>query len=217
MRIMIADDHEIVREGLKQLINGQKDMEVVGEAQDGLETLAKVRKFRPDVLLLDITMPRLNGLEAICLIKESMPDLPIVIFSIHRKEAFVHRALAAGVLGYILKASPSVEVLDALRAARRGKYYLSSEINAEVINIYLSRENSAPTGGYDLLTEREQQVFRLMVEGDSTKQIAELLCISPKTVEKHRANLMKKLGVNDLVGLIKYAIKINIIDPDHWD
>lgn len=217
MKIMIADDHEIVREGLKQLINGQKDMEFAGEAQDGLETLAKVKKLRPDVLLLDITMPRLNGLEAVCLIKEFMPDLPVVIFSIHRKEAFVHRALAAGVRGYILKASPGAEVLDAIRAAHRGEYYLSSEINAEVINIYLSRKNSAPTGGYDLLTEREQQVFRLMVEGGSTKQIAELLCVSPKTVEKHRANLMKKLGINDLVGLIKYAIKINIIDPAHWD
>ncbi len=217
MKIMIADDHEIVREGLKQLINGQEDMKVVGDAQDGLETLAKVRKLRPDVLLLDIAMPRLNGLEAIYLIKESMPDLPIVIFSIHRKEVFVHRALAAGALGYILKASPSTEVLDALRAAHRGKYYLSSEISAEVINIYLARKKSKPTGGYDLLTEREQQVFRLMVEGGSTKQIAELLCVSPKTVEKHRANLMKKLGINDLVGLIKYAIKINIIDPAHWD
>ncbi len=217
MEIMIADDHEIVREGLKQLINGQEDMKVVGDAQDGLEILAKVKKLRPDVLLLDIAMPRLNGLEAICLIKESMPDLPIVIFSIHRKEVFVHRALAAGALGYILKASPSTEVLDALRAAHCGKYYLSSEISAEVINIYLASKNSTPKGGYDLLTEREQQVFRLMVEGGSTKQIAELLCVSPKTVEKHRANLMKKLGINDLVGLIKYAIKINIIDPDHWD
>ena len=218
MKIMISDDHEIVREGLKQLLNCQEDMEVVGEAQDGRDTIAKVKSLRPDVLLLDITMPHLNGLETLWMIKEAMPDLSIVVFSMHKKEAYVRQALAAGALGYVLKASPSTEVLAAIRAAYRGEYFLNHKINAEVINTYLkNRKTSPPTCDYDLLSEREQQVFRLMVEGNTTKQIADLLFVSPKTVEKHRANLMKKLCVRDLVEMIKYAIKINIIDPEHWD
>lgn len=218
MKILISDDHEIVREGLKQLINRQEDMEVVDESQDGRDTLAKVKSLHPDVLILDITMPHLNGLETLCLIKEAIPDLRVVVFSMHKKEAYARQALASGALGYVLKASPSTEILKAIRAAYRGEYFLSNEINAEVISGYLeARKKAPPDTGYDLLSEREQQVFRLMVEGNSTKQIADILCVSPKTVEKHRANLMKKLGVNDLVAMVKYAIKINIIDPEHWD
>ena len=217
MKILISDDHEIVREGLKQLISAQKDMEVVGEACDGQETLAKAKSLRPDVLLLDITMPRLNGLETLCLLKETLPDLRVVVFSMHKKEAYVRQALAAGALGYVVKASPSTEVLTAIRAAYRGKYFLSHDINAEVISVYLeTRKAAPPSSGYGSLSEREQQVFRLMVEGNTTKKIAALLFVSPKTVEKHRANLMKKLGLSDLVDMIKYAIKINIIDPEHW-
>lgn len=217
MKILISDDHEIVRDGLKQLLSAQKDMEVAGEACDGQDTLAKAKSLRPDVLLLDITMPRLNGLETLCLLKDALPDLRIVVFSMHKKEAYVRQALAAGALGYVVKASPSAEVLAAIRAAYRGKYFLSHEINAEVIHAYLETQKTAPpSSGYSSLSEREQQVFRLMVEGNTTKQIADLLFVSPKTVEKHRANLMKKLGVRDLVDMIKYAIKINIIDPEHW-
>jgi DNA-binding NarL/FixJ family response regulator len=217
MKILISDDHEIVRQGLKQLIDAQEDMGVVGEARDGRETMAKARSLRPDVLLLDITMPRLNGLETLCLLNETLPDLRVVVFSMHRKDAYVRQALAAGALGYVIKASPSTEVLAAIRAVYRGEYFLSHEINAEVISSYLeTRKTETPSTGYDALSEREQQVFRLMVEGNSTKQIAGLLFVSPKTVEKHRANLMKKLGVRDLVDMIKYAIKINIIDPEHW-
>ena len=217
MKVLISDDHEIVREGLKQLISAQEDMDVVGEARDGKETLAQAKSLRPDVLLLDITMPRLNGLETLCLLKEALPDLYVIVFSMHRKEAYVRQALAAGALGYVVKASPSTEVLSAIRAVFRGEYFLSHEINAEVISTYLeTRKTVPPSSGYDSLSEREQQVFRLMVEGNTTKQIAELLFVSPKTVEKHRANLMKKLGLSDLVDMIKYAIKINIIDPEHW-
>jgi two-component system response regulator NreC len=218
MKIMIADDHQIVREGLKQLLNAQQDMEVVGEAQDGRETILKAKSLRPDVLLLDVTMPKLNGLEAIGLIKEAVPDVRIVVFSMHKKEAYARQALAAGALGYVLKASPSSEILAAIRAVYSREYFLSHEINAEVIGAYLEdRKASSPVHRYDLLSEREQQVFRLIVEGNSTKEIADILCVSPKTVEKHRSNFMKKLGVNDLVGMVKYAIKINIIDPKNWE
>lgn len=218
MRILIADDHAIVREGLRQLLNSQRDMEVAGEAQDGREALEKAKLLRPDVTILDIAMPGLSGLEAVRLIKEAVPGTQIVVLSMHEKEAYVHQVFASGALAYVLKASPSTDVLEAIRAAHRGEYFLSSKIRAEVIGRYLeSRKEQPAVRGYDLLSEREQQVFRLMVEGNSTNQIADVLCVSPKTVEKHRGNVMNKLGIHDLVALVKYAIKIGIIDPELWE
>ena len=218
MRILVADDHAIVREGLRQLLNNQPDMEVVGEAEDGREAIEKAKSLRPDVTVLDIAMPRLSGLEAVRLIKEAVPNTQIVVLSMHKKEAYVHQVLASGALGYVLKASPSSDVLEAIRAVYRGEYFLSSKIRAEVIGTYLeSRREKPAVRGYDLLSDREQQVFRLIVEGNSTNQIADVLCVSPKTVEKHRANVMKKLGVHDLVAMVKYAIKIGIIDPELWE
>jgi two-component system response regulator NreC len=133
----------------------------------------------------------------------------------YEKEAYVHQALDAGALGYVLKASPSTEVLEAIRAARRGEYFLSSKINAEVISAYLkSRKEKPAVRGYDLLSEREQQVFRLMVEGNSTNQIADILCVSPKTVEKHRSSVINKLDIHSPMKMVQYAIKLGIIDPD---
>jgi two-component system response regulator NreC len=218
MRILIADDHAIVREGLKQLLNSQRDMEVAGEAQDGREALEKAKSLRPDVTILDIAMPGLSGLEAVRLVKEAVPHTQIVVLSMHEKEAYVHQAFASGALAYVLKASPSTDVLEAIRTAHRGEYFLSSKIKAEVIGRYLeSRKEKPAVRGYDLLSEREQQVFRLMVEGNSTNQIADVLCVSPKTVEKHRGNVMNKLDIHDLVALVKYAIKIGIIDPELWE
>jgi len=218
MRVLVADDHAIVREGLRQLLNSQRDMEVVGEAEDGREALEKAKSLRPDVTLLDIAMPRLSGLEAVRLIKEAVPNIQIVVLSMHKKEAYVHQVLDAGALGYVLKASPSSDVLEAIRTVYRGEYFLSSKIRAEVIGTYLkSRREKPAVRGYDLLSEREQQVFRLIVEGNSTNQIADVLCVSPKTVEKHRANVMKKLAIHDVVAMVKYAIKIGIIDPELWE
>lgn len=218
MKILVADDHAVVRAGLKQLLNSQPDMEVVGEAIDGREALKKAKSIRPDVTLLDIAMPGLSGLEAIRLIKEAVPSSAIVVFSMHEKEAYVHQAFASGALAYVLKASPSSDVLEGIRAANRGEYFLSSKMRAEVIGRYLeSRKEKPAVRGYDLLSDREQQVFRLMVEGNSTNQIADDLCVSPKTVEKHRGNVMNKLGIHDLVALVKYAIKIGIIHPELWE
>lgn len=218
MKILVADDHAVVRAGLKQLLNSQPDMEVVGEAIDGREALEKAKSIRPDVTLIDIAMPGLSGLAAVRLIKEAVPSSAIVVFSMHEKEAYVHQAFASGALAYVLKASPSSDVLEGIRAANRGEYFLSSKMRAEVIGRYLeSRKEKPAVRGYDLLSDREQQVFRLMVEGNSTKQIADVLCVSPKTVEKHRGNVMNKLGIHDLVALVKYAIKIGIIDPELWE
>ena len=216
--VLIADDHSVVREGVRQLINQEPDMEVVGEAADGLEALEAVRQHRPRVVILDIAMPRVSGVEAVSLIKETAPDTEVVVLSMHSKESMIHRVLESGALGYVLKASPVSNVIDAVRAANKGEYFLSSKIKAEVIGAYVSgRRERPPVKGYDLLSEREQQVFRVLAEGNTTQQIADLLSVSPKTVEKHRSNIMRKLGLKDRLELVKLAIKIGIIDPELWD
>jgi len=217
VKILLADDHTIVREGLKRLLDGEPDMTVVGEAADGIEALEKAKSLHPDVVLLDVAMPRLSGLEAVHLIQDAVPDIKIVVLSMHKREAYVHQVFASGALAYVLKASPSEEILEAIRTAYRGEYFLSSKIRSDVIGVYLqSRKERPVVRGYDLLSEREQQVFRLVVEGNSTDTIADILCISPKTVEKHRASVMKKLDIHDVLGLIKYAVKIGIVDPELW-
>ena len=218
IRVLIVDDHAVVRQGLRHILQEQKDVEVRGEAEDGLGALKKIRELKPDIVLLDIAMPRLNGLDAVRLIKEKYPRTQIVVLSMHKKEAYVHEALSSGALGYVLKSSPSSDVLAAIQAVFRGEFYLSPKIGAEVIQSYLeSRGEKNPASAYDLLSDREQQVFRLLVEGTSTKEAAQILGVSPKTAEKHRANIMKKLGIHDLVGLVKYAVKVGVVDPEMWE
>lgn len=218
IKVMIADDHEVVREGLRKLLEEQADMEVVGEAQDGMQIVKKVKSIAPDVALIDIAMPQLSGLEAVRLIKEAAPGTQVVLLSMHEKDAYVHQALSSGALGYVLKASPTSDVLEAIRTAHRGEYFLSSKINTQIISTYLKNQKETTTlRGYDLLSEREQQVFRLLVEGRSTSEIADVLYISSKTVEKHRANIMKKLDIHNMVAMVKYAIKIGIIGPELWE
>ncbi|OGQ97754.1 MAG: hypothetical protein A2521_02310 [Deltaproteobacteria bacterium RIFOXYD12_FULL_57_12] len=218
IRIVIADDHAVVREGLKELLNNQSDLEVIGEAEDGQRALEIAKRLKPDVLLLDIAMPVLNGLEVVRLLKEAEPRVQIVILSMFLKEAYVYQALSAGVLGYMLKTASGAEVIKAVRAAACNKFYLSPEINHEVIRKYLEKGSAAPSDNarYNLLSDREQQIFRLVVEGNSTRRIAEMLYLSPKTVEKHRANISKKLGMNDPLAMMRYAIKIGVIDPELW-
>ncbi len=218
IRVLISDDHAIVREGLRKLLAEQSDMTVVGEATDGLQTVKKVKTTTPDVALVDIAMPHLSGLEAVSLIKEAAPATEVVLLSMHKKDAYVHQALAYGALGYVLKASHTTDVLEAIRAAHRGEYYLSSKINSQLIGSFLkSRKEKTAVSGYNLLSEREQQVFRLLVEGRGTVETADILCISSKTVEKHRANIMKKLDIHNMVEMVKYAIKIGVIGPELWD
>ena len=216
--MLIADDHAIVRNGLRKLLEEQADMNVVGEATDGLQTVKKVKSLNPDVALIDIAMPRLSGLEATSIIKESLPKVQVVMLSMHEKDAYVDRALAAGALGYVLKASPTSDVLEAIRSVHEGKYFLSSKINDQIIYTYLKNQKVKPDiTGYNLLSEREQQVFRLLVEGRETSETADILCISLKTVKKHRANIMKKLNIHNMVELVKYAVKIGIVGPELWE
>ena len=218
IKILIVDDHAIVRDGMRQLIASQADMVLIGEASDGAEALRKVRAVKPEVVLLDIAMPGMTGLETVRLIKDADPAIEVVILSMHSKESYVHQALSAGALGYVLKASPSKDILNAIRAARNSEYFLSSKIRAGVIDAYLQSKKKAPVvRGYDLLTEREQQVFRMVVEGNTTKEIADILCVSGKTIEKHRTSVTNKLGVHGRLDLLKYAIKIGVVDPDLWE
>jgi two-component system response regulator NreC len=218
IKILIADDHAIVREGLRKLLEEQPDMVVVGEAEDGLKALRKVKSTRPDVALIDIAMPNLNGLEAVGLIKEAAPETKIILLSMHKKDAYVHQALEAGARGYVLKASHTSDVLEAIKSVYRGEYFLSSKINTELIGNFLQSRREKPVkSNYDLLSEREQQVFRLLVEGRTTAEIADVLCISSKTVEKHRANTMRKLDIHNMVEMVKFAIKIGIVGPELWE
>lgn len=214
-RVLLADDHDVVRLGIRQIIEAQSDMEVVGEAANGREAIARARVLQPDVILLDLSMPELSGLEAVHLLKEASPTTKVVVFSMHDREAYIRQVLEAGALGYVLKASQGANLLEAIRAARRGEFYLCPKIRADVVDGYLKRGEKPPrVRGYDLLSEREQQVFRLLVQGSSTAAAADLLHLSAKTVEKHRANIMKKLDIHDIVGLVRYAVRIGVLDPE---
>ena len=220
LRIAIADDHSIVRTGVRQLLEAQPHMEVVAEAPNGPLLLKQVKQLRPDVVVVDISMPKLSGLEMIPLIRDACKETQVVILTMYKKEAYAYQALSVGAMGYVLKTAPSEELLEAIELASVGRYFLSPEINAEVIQSYLNKDEAPirqqAISKYDLLSEREQQVFRLVIEGNSTRQIAEILCVSPKTAEKHRSNIIKKLGIHEPMAMLKYAVKIGIAKPEIW-
>jgi DNA-binding NarL/FixJ family response regulator len=218
IRVLVVDDHAIIRDGLRELLKGQSDIEVVGYAQEGQEALEKARSLRPDVMLLDIAMPGMNGLAVSSLMKETSPETRIIIFTMYKKEAYVQQAIQAGASGYVLKTSPSEEIIVAIRNVFAGKQFLSPDVKDELVDRYLRQQTFKPKPtGYNSLSEREQRVFIMMIEGKSTKEMAEILCLSPKTLEKYRSSVMKKLHVRNLAEMTKYAIRAGILDAELFD
>lgn len=220
IRVAVADDHSILREGLCLLLKKQDFIEVVAEASDGNQALEVTRQHRPDVLLMDIAMPGINGLEAIELVRGISPETRIVILSRYEKDAYVHQALDAGAVGYVIKGADSRELIEAIKRAAEGKYYLSSQVQADVIHSYVRnhrKEQPKPRDSYNQLSDREKQVFTLIIEGNTSSKIADILCISSKTVDKHRASISHKIGIDNPVKMVQYAIRNGLVDPSIWD
>ena len=217
IKVFLVDDHPVVRVGLSEALSTLPDMNVVGVSASGEEALGMIPEAQPDVVLLDLKMPGLNGIETTRLIKADNPEVHIVIFSMHDEESFLNQAFQAGAIGYVLKGAPVSEVAEALRETSRGDYYLCSRLQKEVVRDFFKIRQSTPEEvNYDRLTDREQQILGLLVNGHSTTEIGEMLFISHKTVETHRANIMQKLEVDNLVGLIKFCMRMNILDPETW-
>jgi len=211
VRILLADDHTILRDGIRALLEDEPDMIVIGEAEDGRTAVKLACELKPDVVLMDIAMPLLNGLEATRQIKHDCPQVKVLILTMHENEEYIRQVLASGAMGYILKDAAARELLDAIHAVRRGEAILSPAITRLVIENYL-RWGDLQEDSTNGLSPREREVLQLIAEGYSNKQIAEILCISIKTVQAHRMNLMSKLDLHDRADLIKYAIQRKIID-----
>jgi DNA-binding NarL/FixJ family response regulator len=209
MRILIADDHGIVRSGLRMLLENQPDVEVIAEAGDGAEARDVAIRERPDLAILDVKMPKLTGLQATREIKEQAPEVSVLILSMYDDERYLFEALKAGASGYVLKAQADTELLDAIHAVERGEPFLTPEAQRALIKDVLG-EGSVRD---EELTPREQEVVKLVAEAHTNKQIAEILHLAEKTVENHRSNAMRKLGMRDRVELVRYAIRRGLIEP----
>ena len=204
MNILIADDHGIVRGGLKLLIDRQPDMTVVAEAEDGVDAFETALRERPELCILDVSMPRLTGLQAARQIKAHLPETQVLILSMHDDERYVFDALKAGASGYVLKREVDQALLNAIRAVSRGEAFLTSAVERTIVREWMSDSSSGPA---DPLSPREREVLKLIAEAFTNKQIAETLHLAEKTVESHRANLLRKLGMRDRVELVRYAIR----------
>ncbi len=214
-RIMIVDDHALMREGIIAFLKFHDDIEIVGEASNGLEAIAKAGKLKPDVILMDISMPELGGIEATVEIKKMLPDAKILILTQYSDKEYVSRLLKAGVSGYILKQALGSDLISAIRAVAKGESYLYSSIAGKVISGYLGKASEISVEDpYEKLTDREKQVLKLIAEGHSHKEVAGLLNISVKTVIAHQTNISEKLDMHSRAALIKFAITKGIIKLD---
>ena len=205
--LLIADDHGIVRGGLRALLDRQPDLEVVAEAADGAEALEQALVLRPDLCILDVAMPKLTGLQVARELKSQAPDMLVLMLSMHDDERYLFEALRAGASGYVLKRAADQDLLDAIRAAARGEPFLTPAAQQTLIRDFLER------GEQPELTPREEEVVKLIAEAHTNREIAEILHLSEKTVESHRANVLQKLGMRDRVELVRYAIRRGLIEP----
>lgn len=212
LRVLLADDHALVRAGMRSLLRDIEGVEVVGEAADGAEALELAARERPDAVLLDIAMRGMNGLEAAARLRERLPEAKVVILSMHTSEEYVLLALRAGASAYLIKDSATSELELALTSVMRGETYLSPAISRQVVDGYVQRVGSGV--GPDPLTPRQRDVLKRIAEGRSTKEIAFELNLSVKTVETHRAQIMERLGIRDVAGLVRYAIRAGLVPPE---
>ncbi len=212
-RILLVDDHTLVRAGIHSLLKNIEGIEVVAEAGDGREALSLVRTHRPDVVLMDIAMPGLNGLEATARIAKKFPQVRVIILSMHVNEEYIIQALRAGAMGYMVKGADTSELEIAIKAVTRGETYLSPGVSKHVVTDYIQRISGEVTS-VELLTPRQREILQLIAEGYSTKKIAQTLRISVKTVETHRMQLMERLEIHDIAGLVRYAIRVGLVKPD---
>ncbi|MBI3838260.1 MAG: response regulator transcription factor [Planctomycetia bacterium] len=213
IRIVMADDHRLLREGLHGLLAKLEKVEVVAEASDGREALALVKAHQPDILLTDIGMKGMNGLEAAARVNKEYPHVRVIVLSVHAHEEYVWRALQAGVSGYLLKDSGAAELEFAIMAVARGETYLTPAISKHLVDDYVRRVGG-DRGPFDRLTPRHREILQLIAEGNTTKQIANTLHLGVKTVETHRMQLMERLDIHDVAGLVRYAIRHRLIDLD---
>ncbi len=213
IRILLVDQFPIIEEGLESFLQDYPDLRIVATAQDGLTGLEELRRTAVDVAILDLALPELDGAEAILLYLEQHPGLGVIVYSGQADETSVYRALKAGARGYVLKSSPISELAEAIRAVQRGDFFLSPSLNPAIIQFYLDHRGTEEDelGSYERLSDREQQVFRLLADGKQTNEIAEILCISPKTVAKHRVAIKKKLDLQSPAEMTQYAIRLGLI------
>ncbi|MDY6970813.1 MAG: response regulator transcription factor [Thermodesulfobacteriota bacterium] len=215
IRVLLAEDHTIVRKGIHSLLDGETNIDVIGEAGDGRDALKKVEQLRPDVVVMDIAMPVLNGLEATRRIKKLFPEIKVLILTVHTNEEYIFQVLRAGASGYLVKQAAPAELISGIKAVWRGDSFLSPTISRKVIEEYIWKAESKRVGqSYDNLTNREREVLQLIAEGKSTREIADLLCVSVKTVETHRAHLRDKLNIHSTAELTKYAIRTGMTSPE---
>jgi DNA-binding NarL/FixJ family response regulator len=214
IRILLADDHEVVRRGLIALLATRPDWQVCGEAQNGREAVALAVKLRPNLAILDLSMPELNGLEATRQIRKEVPETEVLVFSMYESEEFVRDLLAAGARGYVLKSDVAAQLLTAVETVARHKPFFTSEVAERVLEGFLKLGELSPgDSGAGILTPREREIVQLLAEARSNKEISTILAISVKTVETHRASIMRKLGISSIVDLVHYAIRNNLVSP----
>lgn len=214
MTIALADDHDVVRQGLRALIERERGLSVIGEAADGLEAVEMVERLRPQILVLDLMMPGLNGLEVARRVSRRWPQTRVIVFSMYASEAYVLEALRNGASGYVLKEAGASHLLHAIREVAAGRRYLSPPFSDQAVEAYVARSRSEPLDPYDRLTAREREVLHLAAEGRSNREVAQRLSISPRTAETHRATLLRKLGLRNQTELVRYALQRGILARD---
>jgi two-component system response regulator NreC len=213
IHILLADDHTILRAGLKMMLNAQPDMEVIGEAQDGRQAISEGIRLQPDIILMDITMPDMNGIEATRQVKKMLPEVKVLVLTMHENDEYVFQALRAGASGYMLKEAADTELITALHVIQSGKFYLSPSAQSVMVGDYLQRVRTGEEKDtYSSLTEREREILKLVAEGYTNNQIAERLVISPKTVDTHRTHGMDKLNLHSRAEIVKYAMRRGLLE-----